>query len=374
MKAVRPERCSSCKEPVSGDDPRPWIHQVIDIPPVDPCVVEYRLHQLECVKCGAVTRAALPQGVHPSNFGPNLSALVVLLSGEYRMSRRNIQRFIADSYGIEISLGAISNIEGRMTEGLAGAHAEALASVAASRTKHLDETTWKEFGELAWMWVAVGEDATVFVIRNSREGAVARELIGDDPSGVVVSDRYSGYAYIDLDQRQVCLAHLIRDFRRMAEGENDLRWIGERLLGLTVAVFRLWHLHLSKRVTRTTLKRWSRHLRVRMIRLLDEGAGSVGYETPGMCRGILRTEPAMWTFVEQEGVEPTNNAAERAIRPAVILRKTSLGTQSERGSRYVERMQTVSATLRQARRSLRDFIAEVARAVLQGQPSPKLLS
>jgi len=374
VKMVRPAQCSSCKGPVTGDDPNPWIHQVIDIPPVDPQTVEYRLHQLECVKCGAVTRAVLPQGVHQSNFGPDLSALVVLLSGEYRMSRRNIQRFIADSHGIEISLGAISNIEGRMSKGLVGAHAEALASVAASPTKHLDETTWREFNELTWMWVAVGKDATVFVIRDSRESAVARELIGDDPSGVVISDRYSGYAYIDLEQRQVCLAHLIRDFRRMSEGQENLRWIGERLLGMTVAVFRLWHQHLSKEISRATLQRWSRHLRVRMIRILDEGARSVGYETPSMCRGILRTEPAMWTFVEQEGVEPTNNAAERAIRPAVILRKTSLGTQSERGSRYVERMQTVSVTLRQAGRSLSDFIAEVARAVLQGEPSPKLLS
>ncbi len=374
VKMLKPEQCSSCKAPLTGDDPSPRLHQVIDIPTVALEIVEYRLHQLECVRCGKATRAALPQGVHQSPFGPNLSALIVLLSGEYRMSRRNIQRFIADSYGIEVSLGAISNIEGRMAEGLTGAHAEALASVAASPTKHLDETTWREFSKLAWMWVAVGEEATVFVIRDSRGGAVARELIGDEPSGVVISDRYSGYAYIDLDQRQVCLAHLIRDFRRMAEGEKDLRWIGERLLGLTIAVFRLWHLHLSEEIDRATLKRWSRHLRVRMIRLLDEGARSGGYETPSMCRGILRTEPAMWTFIEQEGVEPTNNVAERAIRPAVILRKTSLGTQSERGSRYVERMQTVSVTLRQAGRSLRDFIVEVARAVLQGQPSPKLLS
>ncbi len=373
LKMVRPEQCRSCKAPLAGDDPSPWIHQIIDIPPVDPWIVEYRLHELECLKCGAFTRAVLPQGVHQSTFGPNLSALIVLLSGEYRVSRRNIQRFIADSYGIEVSLGAISNIEGRMAKGLAGSHAEALASVAASATKHLDETTWRESSELAWMWVAVGEEATVFVIRDSRESAVARELIGDEPSGIVISDRYSDYAYIDLDQRQVCLAHLIRDFRRMAEGEKKLRWIGERLLGLTSAVFRLWHLHLSKEIDRAILKRWSRHLRVRMIRLLDEGARSVGYETPSMCRGILRTEPAMWTFVEQEGVEPTNNAAERAIRPAVILRKTSLGTQSERGSRYVERMQTVSVTLRQASRILRDFIVEVMRTILQGEPSPKLL-
>jgi transposase len=182
VKMVRPEQCSSCKASLTGDDPRPRVTQVIDIPAVDPEIVEYRLHQLECTECGAATRAALPEGVHQSPFGPNLSALIVLLSGGYRMSRRYIQRFIADSYGIEVSLGAISNVEGRMAEGLAEAHAEALASVAASPTKHLDETTWRESSELAWVWVAVGEEATVFVIRGSRGSAVARELMAMSPA------------------------------------------------------------------------------------------------------------------------------------------------------------------------------------------------
>ena len=138
---VKPAQCRWCDAPLTGEDPDPLSHQIIDIPPVDPVVVEYRLHKLGCTKCGESTRASLPSEVHQSAFGPNLAALVVLLSGEYRMSRRNIRRFIADSHGIEIALGSISNIEGRMTKGLAGAHAEAMASVADSPTKHLDETT-----------------------------------------------------------------------------------------------------------------------------------------------------------------------------------------------------------------------------------------
>ena len=372
-KMVKPEQCGSCGTLLSGDDPNPWRHQVIDIPPIKPHLVEYEVHRLECSECGEATSGVLPGDVHQSNFGPNLSALVALLSGEYRMSRRNIQRLIADSHGIDISLGAISNIERRMTDGLQGAHAEAMASVAASATKHLDETTWRESGVLAWLWVAVGETATAFLIRNSRKSAVARELIGDEPTGVVISDRYSGYLFIAQAQRQVCFAHLIRDFRRMAEGEKDLRWIGKRLSSLTGAVFRLWHLHQDGEIERADLKRWSRPLRARMLQLLDEGARSRGYETPGMCRGILRTEPAMWTFVHREGVEPTNNIAERAVRPIVIHRKTSLGSQSERGSRFVERMQAVSATLRQSGRSLNEFIVNVAHAVLADGPSPKLL-
>ncbi|MCP5093425.1 MAG: transposase, partial [Gammaproteobacteria bacterium] len=161
--------------------------------------------------------------------------------------------------------------------------------------------------------------------------------------------------------------------RRMAEREESLRWIGQRLLGLLNGVFRPWGLYRDDEIDRSKLKRWSRQLRMRMIRLLDEGAHSTGYETPGMCRGILRTEPAMWPFIETENVEPTNNIAERAIRPAVILRKTSLGTQSERGSRFVEVMQTVSVTLKKTGRNLPDFIGEVTHALLHGAHLPTLL-
>ena len=159
----------------------------------------------------------------------------------------------------------------------------------------------------------------------------------------------------------------------MAEGEEAHRWIGKRLLGLLNGVFRLWQIFRDDQIDRVTLVRLSRKLRVRMLRLLDGGGRSTGYETPSMCRGMLRTEPAMWTFLERENVEPTNNIAERAIRPVVLLRKTSQGSQSDRGNRFVERKQTVSATLKKTGRSVHDFIGEVAHAVLLGEPLPKLL-
>jgi transposase len=179
--------------------------------------------------------------------------------------------------------------------------------------------------------------------------------------------------YIEMCQRQVCLAHLLRDFQRMAEGEKSLRWIGERLLGLARALFHLWHMHQRGELERIKLQRWSRHIRARVWTLLDIGARSSGYETPGMCRGILKTEPAMYTFIEHEGVEPTNNVAERAVRPIVIHRKTSLGSQSDRGSRFIERMHTASATLKKTGRSVSGFVIDVAHAILTGAPAPKLL-
>jgi transposase len=371
---VKPESCSSCSAPLEGDDPSAVRHQIIDIPEVVPQVLEYELHRLTCSACGASTRAGLPDGVHPSSFGPNLTALVIQLTGQYRMSRRNAQRFVADAYGIDLSLGAISSMERRVAEGLAPAHAEAMESVAQSATKHLDETTWRSaVGALSWCWAAVGEHATAFLIRGSRKGEVAKELIGDEPSGVVISDRFSGYAFVDVARRQVCLAHIGRDFRGMAEGEKEHRWIGERLVGLMEALFHIWHRRKDGTIGEPELRRWARPIRARMIRLLDEGARSRGYETPSKCRGILQLEPAMWTFLHEPGVEPTNNAAERALRPLVIHRKTSLGTESDRGERFLERMHTVVETLRRKGESTHEFLRGVAQAVLSGGPLPRLL-
>jgi len=370
---VKPKACRSCSGPLSGDDPDPHRHQVIDIPPVVPQILEWQLHKLKCAICGTETRARLPEGVHASSFGPNLTALVCMLTGQYRMSRRNAQRFIADTYKIDISVGAISNMEGRMTEGLAAPHTEAMVSVANSATKHLDETSWRERGKGSWAWTAVGSEATVFVIRDTRGSVVAKELIGEEPEGFVITDRYSAYSFVSLEQRQVCLAHVIRDARRMSEGEKDLRWIGEQLLLIFDAIFRLWHLHRDEALDRKTLVRWTRPLRERTFRLLDAGARSRGGDTPSKCRGILETESALWTFLFEEGVEPTNNDAERALRALVIHRKTSFGSQSARGSRFIERIHTVKETLRRAGGSVHEFLLATAKNVLGGGRAPVLI-
>jgi len=237
----------------------------------------------------------------------------------------------------------------------------------------VDETPWKQAGVLGWMWVAASALATVFLIRGSRAAKVARELLGDEPIGITISDRYVAYLFISLNQRQVCLAHLSRDFLRMAEGEPDLQWIGARLSNMLGEVFRLWHLFKGGGIERPELQRWTAQLRTRMFALLDEGARKSGYETPGMCRGIIKTEPAMWTYLYHVGVEPTNNVGEQKARIGVMYRKVSQGTRSDRGSRFVERVLTTSATLRQQGRNVSQHIVDVAHTVLNGAPEPDLI-
>jgi len=369
---VRPECCDDCQAPLTGNDSNPHRHQTVDIPPVTPTVIEHALHTLRCGKCGKLNSAKLPTGVPASTFGPNVSAFIAMLTGRYRVSRRDTQRLLADMFGLEISLGAISNIEGRVSQGLAKAHEEVLQAVKSAPVKHIDETTWFGPNGGAYVWTATTPLFVAHLIRDTRGRVVAAEMLGDVPSGVTVSDRYVAYDHIDESARQVCLAHVRRDFVKMTQADEGLRWLGDRLLGLLDEVFRLWHMLQRGEIERSQLRRWLRHIRKRTLPLLIEGATSRGWTTPSLCRGLLKVEPSMWTFGDHDGVPPTNNDAERAIRPVVLVRKVSLGSRSERGSRFVERMQTVAGTLVRQGRRVHEFILEAAVAALVGRPGPAI--
>jgi len=281
---------------------------------------------------------------------------------------------VADLFGLEISLGAVSNIEDRVSEALTAPHAEALARVQNAEFKHADETSWKQGNENFWLWVAKSDEASVFLVRNNRSGKVARELLGETVTGTLISDRYSGYSWVDLKQRQVCWAHLFRDFRKIAESGKESKRIGEGLELCGAAVFTYWHQYCNKEIPRERWHKEADRFRGDIRALLEEGAKLKDWRAPSICRGILKVESALWTFVRTEGLEPTNNDAERAIRGAVIWRKTSLGTQSERGSRYVERMLTCAATLRAHGRNLMDYLHQVCASHPRGGEPISLFS
>jgi len=370
---IKPAQCTHCQAPLSGDDPQPWRHQVIELPPSKPVVTEYQWHQLACPACGETTRAPWPAGVPSRTYGPRVQATVALCTGAYRLSKRTTQQVMAEVFGVPMRVGTISLLEQATTAVVAAPVEEARTYVHEQAVAHLDETSWCQGGKRAWLWVAVTSLVTVFLVRMSRGGQVARELLGAQISGILVTDRYSAYNGYPVRWRQLCWAHLLRDFEAMRGRGGRSEEIGDALLAQAHQMFAWWHLVREGTLKRSTFRSYMSPLRREVERLLEAGSRCGVPKTAGTCRDILKRRQALWTFVQVEGVEPTNNTAERSIRPGVLWRKGSFGTQSAEGSRFVESMMTVVATLKQQQRSVLEYLTAACEAALRGEAAPSLL-
>ena len=372
-----PERCGRCHRKLRGRDPDPRIHQVVDLPEIRPYVTDYEQHELGC-SCGARTRAELPRGVPAGAFGPRLTASVALLSGRYRLPKRTVKEILQDFFGIDLALGSVSKMEQAVSAAIADPVEEARQAVREQDIVHQDETGWFENPTdgrkaRAWLWVAVSAAVTVFRIARSRGAKVAKEMLGEDFGGFLVVDRWSAYLWKPRGMRQVCWAHLVRDFRSFVERGGRSARIGEKLLTHATVMFRSWHRIRDGTLTRATFQRRMKKMERSVGRLLRKAAVCGDAKTEGMAKDILKHEPALFTFVLATGVEPTNNVAERALRGAVIWRKISFGTDSQNGSRFVERILSVIATLKQQRRHVLGYLTAACEASLHRQPAPSLL-
>lgn len=370
---LKPESCGQCGEPLVGEESTPRRHQVTEIPPVKPETTEYQLHTLVCACCGERTSATLPPDVPVRAFGPRVQGIAAVLSGKYRMSRRDIEALLTDFFGVSIALGTVSNLEQATSEALAKPVEEAKEYVAEQAVANVDETGWRQANNKAWLWVAATTWVTVFVIRLSRGGQVVKELLGEDFAGIVGSDRWSAYNWLDAEQRQLCWAHLLRDFQAFVDRGGQSAEIGTEFLAQAELMFQWWHRVRDGTLSRAGFQEKMQDVQTRVGELLREGTSCDHDETAGTCRHILRFEEALWTFVHVAGVEPTNNAAERAVRPGVLWRKSSFGTQSQRGSRFVERMMTVVATLKHQDRNVLDYVTAACQAAISGHPAPSLI-
>jgi len=381
---LKPEQCDRCGRALAGHDPKPRRRQVIDVPPVEPDVTEYRQHTFPCGNCGARTTAPLPPGVTESVFSPRIKAMLAMCSAVYRLSRRTVEGLMSDFFNVDISLGSVSACEEKVSEAVARPVAEAREYVEKAPVAHADETGCRQASQAdltpppgkaptkpkAWPWTAVTPFVTVFLVHAKRSAAAAKELLGSF-AGVLVSDRWSAYSFINAARRQLCWAHLLRDFEWIAEFGAERT--GKALVEQTKLMFRWWHRLRAGGLTRSGFHERMRPLIARVEALLDEGAACDHKKTAGKCRRILGPRAALWTFVRVEGVGPTNNAAERALRPAVIWRKLSFGSASERGSRFAERIMTVAATCRQQGRSVLEYLVAASEAHALGEPAPSLL-
>jgi transposase len=373
VRAVKPARCHRCQHPLHGQDPQPQRHQVTEIPPVQPHVTEYQLHRLRCPACGEATRATLPVGVPLGGFGPRLQAIAALCTGAYHLSKRTTQRVLEDLFGAALGLGTIARLEQATVQAVATPVAVARAYVQEQPVAYLDETGWREGRARAWLWTAVTAWVTVFVMRTSRGAKVAQELLGTGFWGILVTDRWSAYTWYPTRWRQVCWAHLLRDFEAMIERGGRSAEIGEALRSQARQMFHWWHRVRDGSLKLASFRAYMRPVRREVERLLVAGQTCGVPPTAGTCRKILTVREALWTFVRVAGVEPTNNAAERAIRPGVLWRKGSFGTHSAEGSRFAEALLTVVATLKQQHRPVLAYMTAACEAALCHEPAPSLL-
>jgi transposase len=369
----KPTACRACGESLQGDDPEPLVHQIAELPRIEPVVDQYRLHRLGCPKCGETTCGTLPAGVPTGQFGPYLQAVLATLAGAYRLSKRQIQQLSDDLFGLTISTGMISKLERQSADALEAPYNELATDVHQAPVVHVDETSWRQERAKAWLWATVTAMTTVFTIARHRSAAVAKAVLGTQDGPIAVTDRFSSYDWIAGTSRQVCWSHLRRDYQAMIDRGGAAEPIGRRLLRLSHRLFRWWHRLKDEEVDWKQFGAAMARLRREVKAALQDGTRCACATTVGTCAEILRVEESLWTFARVAGVPPENNAAERAERHAVIWRRISGGTDSARGSRFVERMLTVVATCRQQGRNVLDYLSSCFQAARSRQAIPSLL-
>jgi transposase len=369
----KPPTCGDCGVALAGDDPEPMRHQVTELPPVRAEVTEHRLHALTCGDCGATTCATLPPEVPRGAFGPRLTALTATLTGVYHVGRRTAQGLLRDWFGVAMALGSVIACERVVSAALERPVADAHAYVKDQPVVHADETGWRQALARAWLWVAVTTHVTVFVLHTRRGVEGARALLGAF-TGWLVTDRWSAYNAWAVERRQLCWAHLLRYWVSFTQYSNGkVIWLGKQLLEHTDAMFKSWHRVRDGTLTRAAFQAEMVPRRAAVEGLLTYGTECGNKRVAGICRAILKRRVALWTFVDVPGIEPTNNAAERAMRQGVVWRRLSLGTQSDAGSRFVERILTTAVTLRQQGRSIVGFLTAAVAAKYHSTPAPSLL-
>ena len=370
---LHPETCRRCGDGLTGTDPEPIRHQVWELPEIEPLIIEYQRHRLTCNGCGTTTCAALPAGVPTGQFGARLLAFTGLLMGHFRQSKRRAALFLSDLLNMPCCAAATVKMQNRVSEALAQPYENLKAQLANESQLFMDESPTKQANQKAWLWTAVASTFAVFAIFASRAATALPKLLGDKFSGIINCDRAK--MYWRAKRLQWCWAHLKRDFQSLIDHhDHQVKRLGFDLRRPVEIMFILWHRYKSGSISWETFQSDMQPIRHEVNGLLLRGVFSGNKRLTGMCRELYNHREWLWTFVAFQGIEPTNNTAERALRPAVIYRKLSFGTQSEAGSRFIERMLTVSETCRLQKRSVFQWLIAAVEASLYNRPAPSLIT
>jgi len=370
---VRPEHCGQCGTLVLGEEVEPERHQVTELPRSAPVVTEYRRQGLWGVACGARTQAAWPATMPTGSFGPRMQATVGYLTGRIGASQREVQDMLATRYQTEVRVGGIGGLEQAVSAALAAPVTEAQTDVQRQPVRKADETSWREKRQRRWLGISVTPLVTLFRLLQRRGAAGAKELLGEVVWGIIGTDQYAGYHWIAPRQRQVCWAQLKREFVAWSERTGETARIGLALLAVEQPLFALWYRVRDGTVGWADFHVAMLPLMACVSTLLQEGVAGADAKARGTCRKLRKREAALWTFVWEPGVEPTNNCAERPLRRAMLWRRRSFGTQSAAGSQFVARILTAVTTLRQQRRDVLDYLTAACAAAVSNNPAPSLL-
>jgi transposase len=368
-----PAECENCWKALPEiPDTNAKRYQVTEVPPILPHTTEVRRHAVACPCCGHKTRAAYDEDVIPASpFGPRLMSIIALLTGAYHVSRRKTATLLSDLVGVPISLGAISAVEARVADAVKPAVDEAWTRVEGASVKHTDGTSWLKAGTLLALWTIATAAATVFKIVTDGSRATLEPLYGA-LHGILVSDRAKALGFWAMDRRQICWAHLLRKAVSFSERDGPSATFGRDLLNYIGIMFEYWHDYKAGKLDRATFRAWMAPVRAQVEALLVRAAASNIDRLSGSCADILAHKAALWTFVDHDGVEPTNNHAERELRAFVLWRKRSFGTQSDRGNLFAERLMTVVHTARKQGQDVLGFLTGCCEASAAGTRAPSL--
>ena len=369
----KPTECRSCHHALEGNSTKPGRHQVYELPPIKPIVTEYQFHSLSCPNCGQVNAAPWPAGVPESGYGPRLTSFIGICSGRFQLSKRMTLELMEACFRVPGSVGTVCASEDRVGQALKAPYEEVQKAIQNAAFVNADETGFRQSGKKGWLWILTTNQMSLFRLDSSRGGRVFQELLGENFQGIVGTDRWAGYNSLEPEQRQFCWAHLRREFERWKLRDEESKELGEKILHQVNSMFVLINRWRDGTLSRVWLCRKMKRIQDELRFRFQQGVDCSHKKTASTSKQLLKNWASLWVFLDHENVEPTNNLAERQLRPAVIYRKRCFGVDSSRGARFLERIFSTVSTLQLQGRNLLDFVTEAVSAMWEGRKPPSLL-
>lgn len=368
------EQCPHCKAALEDSTVVPGkeeLHQVTEVVST-PKVTNYFMALHKCGNCGKKSRAPLPRGVPPTAAGPRLQAIITMLMALCHLSRADVKEVIAQMFGVDLSVGAIHAIGERAAIGVKPAVDEVARALVLAATKHCDETGWRHCNKRAWLWVVTSKLGAYFHIDPRRNREAFSKLL-PELHGVIHTDRWGVYDLVDALLHQLCHAHLRRDMQALVELKGSAGELGTLFLAASDAMFHVWHRFKAGELTRAQMQADMAPVQAVWRALATQAAAHEHKKVRALGRDLLKQWDSLWPFLQHDGAEPTNNTAERVVRPPVLLRKINGGTHCDTGAEFVSRLQSVIVTAKCQGVRLVDWLTRVFEALWAPVPLPRLL-